>query len=174
MTRLPDAPVQRGRPVRPRGRRIAVGIYGTIVTGGVLASAGDRLPAPELALSVLITLFVYWVAEEYAEVLGEQLPGGRTPTWRYIRSVLAATWPMVSASALPLLALMLAWLAGASSTDAANVGLIGAVAELMIYSWSAGRTAHLRGSQQAAVTCAAAALGLLMITLKDVVLVQLH
>jgi hypothetical protein len=165
---------QPAAPARSAGRRTAVGIYGTIITAAILASAGDELKTPELALSVLITLVVYWVAEEYAEVLGEHLAGGRMPTWRYVRAALAATWPLVSASYSPLLLLVLAWLLGASPRAAANVGLGAAVAELMIYAWLAGRAAELRGRQQLALTAAAAVLGLVMITLKDVVLIRLH
>ena len=64
-----------------------------------------------LVISVLVTLLVYWVAEEYAELLGEQLEAGRLPTWLEVRTALALTWPMVSASYVPLLALVLArWL----------------------------------------------------------------
>ena len=163
-----------GRPARSAGRRRAVGIYGTIVTAGVLASAGDRLKTPELALSVLITLLVYWIAEEYAEILGEHLAGGRLPTLGYAGAALKATWPMVGASSLPLLLLMLAWAAGASSSAAANVALGAAVAELLAYSWAAGRAAHLSRRQQLVISSAAAALGLVMIMLKDFVLVHLH
>jgi len=33
------------------------------------------LPTLALALSVLVTLMVYWLTEEYAEVLGRQAAG---------------------------------------------------------------------------------------------------
>ena len=69
---------------------------------------------------MLITLLVYWVAEEYAELLGEQVTGGHLPTWAYIRAALAHTWPMVSASYLPLLALVLTRVAGASAYSSAT------------------------------------------------------
>jgi hypothetical protein len=117
---------------------------------------------------------VYWLAEEYAELLGEQLEGGRLPTWADIRAALVATWPMVSASSIPLLSLVLARLLGASPPDAANAGLVTAIVLLMIYAWSAGRAAHLRGRQLLVITSVAAALGLLMVILKDVVLIHLH
>ena len=42
-------------------------------------------------VSVVITLLVYRLAKEYAELLGEQVEGGVVPTWRYIRGALAAT-----------------------------------------------------------------------------------
>ena len=70
--------------------------------------------------------------------------------------------------------LILAHLLGASPPAAANVGLVAAVVLPMIYAWSAGRAAHLRGRQLLIITAIAAALGLLMIILKDVVLIHLH
>ena len=86
---------------------------------------------------MVVTLLVYWVAEEYAEILGEQAEGGTLPTWAYIRAALAATWPMVSASYAPLLALLLARLAGASALAAANVGLVAATV-LLVDPWLVG------------------------------------
>jgi Na+-driven multidrug efflux pump len=75
-------------------------------------AAGGHLLTTVLVISVVVTLLVYWLAEEYAEVLGEQAAGGRLPGWAYIRGALVATWPMVSASFVPLMALVLARLAG--------------------------------------------------------------
>jgi hypothetical protein len=106
---------QSGPSARTPSRRHAAGIYGTIITAAVLAAAGDHLPALPLAVSILITLLVYWVAEEYAGLLGEQLEAGQVPAWADIRAGLAGTWPMVTASYIPLLSLVLARLLGASS-----------------------------------------------------------
>jgi hypothetical protein len=41
-------------------------------------------------VSILVTLLVYWLAEEYAELLGEQLEGGQLPTWVDVRTALSA------------------------------------------------------------------------------------
>jgi hypothetical protein len=170
------------RPVEPRqipsattpGRRRAAGIYGAIITAAILAAVGGHLPTPALAVSVVVTLLVYWVAEEYAELLGEQVTGGRLPTRAYVRAALAGTWPMVSASYLPLLALALARVAGASASAAADVGLAAAVVLLTFHGWSAGRASQLRGWRLAGTTAIAAGLGLVMIVLKDLVLIHLH
>jgi hypothetical protein len=107
-------------------------------------------------------------------VLGEQTEGGRLPTWASIRGMLTSTWPMVSASYAPLLALVLARVAGASDLTAANVGLGLAIVLLTIHGWSAGRAARLRGRRLFLSTSVAAALGIVMILLKDVVLIHLH
>src|SRR5690349_10952281 len=87
-----------GPDARARGRRRAAGIYGAIITAAILAAVGSQIPTPALAVSVVVTLLVYWIAEEYAEVLGEQATGGHLPTWASIRAMLATTWPMVTAS----------------------------------------------------------------------------
>jgi len=165
---------RRGAPAGSPGQRRAAGIYGAIITAAILAAAGGKLSTAALVVSVVVTLLVYWLAEEYAELLGEQTEKGVLPTWAYIREALAATWPMVSASYLPLLALVLARLAGASPLTAANVGLVVAIVVMTLHGWWAGRAAQLRGRQLLFVTMAAAGLGLVMILLKDLVLLHLH
>lgn len=173
MSRTTAGGAQAVPSARTPGRQRAAGIYGAIVTAAILAAAQDHLPTRALAVSVLITLLVYWIAEEYAELLGEQVTG-RLPRWAYVKAALASSWPMVSASYLPLLALVLARLAGASAPVAANVGLAAAIVLLTFHGWSAGRAAQLRGWQLAVTTSIAAALGLVMVALKDLVILHLH
>jgi hypothetical protein len=182
LTVMTDTPAPQSRaaahPAADRqahqGRRRAAGIYGAIVTAAILDAAGGRLPTDVLVVSVVVTLLVYWLAEEYAEILGEQAAGGLLPSRSRIREALAASWPMVSASYLPLLALVVARVAGATSLEAANVGLVVAIAVLTVHGWSAARSAQLKGRQLLAATSVALALGLVMILLKDLVLIHLH
>jgi hypothetical protein len=156
------------------GRRRAAGIYGAIITAAILDTAGGHVSTTVLVISVVVTLLVYWIAEEYAEVLGEHTAGGRLPSWASIRGSLVSTWPMVSASYAPLLAVVLATVAGASALTAANVGLVVAIVLLTVHGWLAGRAAQLRGRKLVLVSSVAAGLGLVMILLKDLVLVHLH
>jgi len=175
MTGIPaGGGLQPGPKAKSAGRRRAAGIYGLIITAAIFDAAGDRLRTGALAAAVVVTLLVYWLAEEYAELLGEQVEGGVLPNWAYIRGALAATWPMVSASYAPLLVLVLARLAGASLLTAANIGLVAAIVLLTVYGWRAGRASQLRGRQLLLTTSIAAALGLVMILLKDLVLLHLH
>jgi hypothetical protein len=165
---------QSGAAVENLGRRRAAGIYGAIITAAILDTAGGHVSTTVLVISVVVTLLVYWIAEEYAEVLGEHTAGGRLPGRVYIKGSLVSTWPMVSASYAPLLAVVLATVAGASALTAANVGLVVAIVLLTIYGWLAGRAARLRGWKLAGVTSVATGLGLVMILLKDLVLIHLH
>lgn len=155
-----------------RGRRRASGIYGTVITAAIIDTAGGHIPSTQLIVAVFGTLVVYWAAEQYAELLGEH--AGRLPRWPQVRATLAASWPMVAASYIPLAALAVARLAGASDSDAALAGLIVALLLLVYHGWAAGRAASLRGKSLLAATLMAAGLGLVMILLKEVVLVHLH
>jgi hypothetical protein len=166
--------IRRGPTTKNLGRRRAAGIYGAIVTAAILDTAGGHVSTVALVISVVVTLLVYWIAEEYAEVLGEQVEGGRLPSGASIREALTATWPMVSASYAPLVALVLARVAGASSLTAANVGLVVALILLTVHGWLCARAAQLHGWHLLFATSIATALGLVMILLKDLVLVHLH
>jgi hypothetical protein len=165
---------QFGPAAENQGRRRAAGIYGAIITAAILDTAGGHVSTAALVVSVVVTLLVYWIAEEYAEVLGEQAAAGHLPNRASIQGALMSTWPMVTASYLPLLAVVLAAVAGASELTAANVGLVVAVVLLTVHGWLAGRAAQLQGRKLLVATSVAAGLGLVMILLKDLVLIHLH
>jgi hypothetical protein len=87
-----DGEIQREPATRNLGRRRAAGIYGAIITAAILDTVGGHVSTAALVVSVVVTLLVYWLAEEYAEVLGEQVEGGQLPSRASIREALAA-WP---------------------------------------------------------------------------------
>jgi hypothetical protein len=147
-------------------RRRSAGIYGTIVASAVLAAGGGHLRTVPLAVTVVVTLLVYWAAEGYAEILGEHTHGGRLPTWAQVRASLAAIWPMVTASYIPLLALLVTRVLGADTKTAATVALVVAIALLLVQGWAGGKALHLRGARLLAVTLIAGGFGVTMILLK--------
>ena len=152
--------------------RRAAGIYGTVVTAAVLASAGAYLRSVPLAAAVLFTLLVYWLAEEYAEI-GAAAASGKLPPRHVIRATLAAKWPMVTASYIPVLALLLARALGSTTSRAAYVGLAAAVVMLMIFGRAAARASGMRGGRLLIMTLSAGGLGVLMVLLK-VAITHLH
>jgi hypothetical protein len=151
---------------RSAARRRSAGIYGTIVASAVLAAGGGHLRTVPLAVTVLVTLLVYWAAEGYADVLGEQAHAGRLPTWSHIRASLGDIWPMVSASYLPLVSLLVARALGATVETAATVALVVAIGLLLVHGWAGGRASQLHGLRLLVVTLVAGAFGLMMILLK--------
>jgi positive regulator of sigma E activity len=156
---------QLGPAAENLGRRRASGIYGAIITAAILDTVGGHASTTVLVVSVVGTLLVYWIAEEYAEVLGEHTAAGRLPSRASIQGALASTWPMVSASYAPLLAVVLATVAGASELTAANVGLVVVMVLLTTHGWLAGRAAQLQGWKLLVATSIAAGLGRVMIVL---------
>jgi hypothetical protein len=167
-------PARATPPDSTAGRRRAAGIYGAIITASVMAAAGSSLPTGALALSVLITLVVYWLAEQYAELLGQQAAGGRLPSRDHVVRALSGSWPIVSASFAPLAVLVVVRLAGAPASVAANAGVGAAIVLLTLHGWAASRAAQLRGWRLAATTATATVLGLVMIALKNLVITHLH
>jgi hypothetical protein len=166
-TSADDAPLPSARSIAARRR--SAGIYGTIVVSAVLAAGGGHLRTLPLAVTVFVTLLVYWAAEGYAELLAEQAHAGRLPTWAQLRASLAAIWPMVSASYVPLLSLLVARVLGAATKTAATVALVVAIALLLVHGWVAGRASQLGGLRLLVVTLVAGAFGVVMILLKLVV-----
>lgn len=164
---------QVGRPGMPEPdssrRRVppASGIYGLVVAGSVLAAVGSDLPTWSVALAVFVTLVVYWLAEEYAGLV-EHASRGHLPSWAQTRGALKAKWPIVGASYVPVVTLLLARLLGATPSNAALIALIVVVALLIVYGWRAGHAAGLRGFPLVVMTLLAGGLGLLMIVLKFV------
>jgi hypothetical protein len=157
-----------------RGKRRASAIYGTVITAAVIAAGGNTLSSAALEATVLVTLLVYWVAEQYATLLGEHTHAGRLPSRTDVRGSLATTWPMVTSSFFPLISLIVARLCGASALAAAEVALVVAVALLAYHAYDAGKAAGLGGRRLAAVTAVAALLGVAMIVLKALLQHQHH
>lgn len=169
-------PVQRpgGRASDADRRAVptAAGIYGLIVAASVVAAVGAHMPTVLLALAVFVTVLVYWLAEEYAALI-EHTSAGHLPSWARTRAALKARWPIVSASYIPVVTLLLARLFGATPSNAAYIALIVITGLLTVYGWRAGRSAGLRGVPLVVMTLLAGGLGLLMIFLK-VLLVNIH
>ena len=109
---------------------------------------------------------MYWAAEGYAELLGEHAHAGHLPSWWHVRASLAVIWPMVSASYVPLLALLVARVLGADTRTAATLALVVAIALLLVQGWVGGKAAQLRGMRLLAVTLTAGTFGVVMILLK--------
>jgi hypothetical protein len=164
---------RRGRaPVSPPS--VPAGIYGTVICASILASAEER--ALWVALVVVVTLLVYWLAERYAEVLGlaaspddkgaPNLTSGHKITAEHVRHVLSSGWPMIEASVTPLVVLLGSRLLGASNATAINIALTYTVFLLVFLGWLAATRAGLSGWPRLAATAFTALLGLIVVALK--------
>src|SRR5262249_49144384 len=57
---------QLGPAAENTGRRRAAGIYGAIITAAILDTIGGHASTTVLVISVVVTLLVYWIADDYA------------------------------------------------------------------------------------------------------------
>ncbi|WP_250030228.1 hypothetical protein [Paractinoplanes maris] len=143
----------------------AAGIYGIIVVAAMLTTSHAERAWREV-LAILITLMIYWAAERYARIVAERLHEGHRPAWHTVRQQLAAGWELVTASALPLLVLVLVRLAGARMVTAEFAALAGSTFLLCLAGWQMGAGGRLTTAERLVSAVTAGGFGGLMIVLK--------
>jgi hypothetical protein len=149
----------------PDARHTAEGIYGVIISAAVLASwHGERLF--KLAMSALVTLFIYWVAERYARVIASRIEAGRRPTWAELRMELSDGWQIVTTSFIPLAVLFGAAALGTEKSTAVLAALIASTVLLCLAGWEVGRHGRLTAAERVVAALVAGTFGFAMIVLK--------
>jgi hypothetical protein len=98
--------------------------------------------AREIALALISTNGVFWLAHVWSELLGERLETGMHGGVARVRRLALEEWPMVEAGLLPFLVLVGAW-AGFYS-DAAGVDAALGIAIVQLAGWGllGARRAH--------------------------------
>jgi hypothetical protein len=160
---------------RVTSKSVPAGIYGTIICASILGAANPATPAFKVAVSVLVTLLVYWLAERYAEVLGlVSSPDHGGPyelgthriTAAHVRHVLGSGWAMIQASVTPLVVLLGSRLLGADSETAVSIALGYTVILLALLGWLAATRAGLAGWPRTLAAGFSTFLGLVIMVLK--------
>jgi hypothetical protein len=107
-------------------------IYGTLVTAGTILGASEGAhDVLEVALTVIATVALYWIAHAYAEVVGNA--DVVAPSLRVAARELAVESRMVGACVLPLAILLVADLLGSGFAAATTIGLWSTVGLLFIW-----------------------------------------
>jgi hypothetical protein len=147
-------------------RRRASYLYGLIVTGAVLAAAPTELRLVMVSLLVLGTLVVYWAAETYVHWIAARtvLQRGisRDERWSVVRD----GWPLVAASAVPLLLMWAEAILQVETSLALDVALAVNAGLLFGVGFTMGKTGGLTGARLLLSVGATGLLGLGMIALK--------
>ena len=142
-------------------------VYGIVVVGALLAAEGGFHETHlDTIASALLAVGVYWLAHAYANVLGRRLatPGRLTAgmLWRALKS----EWAIVQGAAIPLVALGIAWAAGASQEAAVTVALWSAVASLVGFELAAAIRSDATPGELALEVSVGLAMGLAIIAIK--------
>ena len=141
-------------------------ITGTVVCAAAIAyTAGHSDSVGDIAVAIVGTVIVYWIAHLHATTIGRALSDRHHPLLA-VRHGLRETWPIVGASVLPLAALLGSTLLGAQLRTAAWIALISTVVLLTAYSYLAGRRGGLDRWGCVAAAAAGAGVGLLVVLLK--------
>jgi hypothetical protein len=151
----------------PDERGIASAIYGLVVCSSTLAAASVSGKLWFVAISVLVTVVVYWMAESYAHTLAHYAVTQQPLNRSDIRQILSQGWPLVSASFIPLATLLLMGALGRSVATAINTSLGVATLLLVWAGWSASRASGMHGWRLVMSCGTSAAFGLSMVALKN-------
>jgi hypothetical protein len=164
-------PAQPG-DVRTRGDPLGLviggegAITGTVVCAAAIAyGAGHLDSTAQLCLAIVGTVVVYWLAHVHAVTLGSSLTHRHHPI-AALRHALVHTLPILGASVVPLVILLLGRVAGAELRTAAWIALIATIALLTFYSYMAGVRGGLDTGGRIASACAGAGIGILVALLK--------
>ena len=162
----PDADISpQARRMLAEETRTANGIYGIIVGSAVLVSVHGST-VPQLAVAVLVTLVIYWLAERYAHVMARRIVHPGALTWSELRGELHHGWELVTASFLPLGVLVGSRALGAEVSTAVVAALLCATVLLAAAGWQVGREAGLSHWARFGSAACAGAFGAAMVLLK--------
>lgn len=155
--------------VRPNGgRRSASALYGLIIACAVLATASPDVRLVLVALLVIGTLAIYWVAETYVHAMAVRQEQHHELTGAQFLAIAKDGLPIITVTFAPLVALLVAGLLGMSTELGEDIALTINIALLLAFGYRMSRDAGVRGARLVASTLIAGLLGLTMVWLKIV------
>ena len=155
-----------GRPVI--GERLAGFVYGTIVVLAVLVAGARAFPddAGRIAVMIVVTSFLLWVAHVYAHALAHSVAHDERVSLAELRLIARREGSIVEAAAPPLAALLLGAFDAVSTNTALwlafGVGLVVLAAQGIVFA----RVERLRWPATLLVVGANVSLGLVLVAAK--------
>lgn len=142
-------------------------VYGALIIGAVLDAESQKLETfGETIAGVVITMVLLWLAHAYAQITGHRLEKGEHLSFGLVANKMAHELPILTGAALPLLAVVISWAAGATLDNALSAGVWTAAATLVAANVVAGVRANLSGADLVFQTSIGAFLGLGILVLK--------
>ena len=139
-------------------------VYGSVLAATVVVSSGYHRSPVSLAVLLVVSGVVFWLAHVYAATVATVHGGWRAPA---VRTGLAEEWP-VAAVAIPpaLAALVCGWLAPNGAIVAVWAALVMALVEQQVWGLISARRAELQGLVLARTFALNIAVGLVIVSLK--------
>ena len=154
------------RSLAPRDGEVGA-IYGLILVGSLMAAESYKKESHlDVLLSVAITLVVYWLAHAYSLALGRRIERSEVLSLHALYDGGRDSASVLQGALVPLLALLLAWGAGAASQTSIDIALWSAVATLVCLELIAGLRAKEGPLELALSCCVGVGIGAAVLALK--------
>jgi hypothetical protein len=152
----------------PAGNAAGV-VYGVITIGALMAAESGRHETYfDTLASALVATLLYWLAHAYADLLGRRLATGESLTARSLGSALVHDWAIVRGAAIPLLALVIAWIVGASQESGVTAALRTAVVTVVVFELLAGIRAKSTPAELLLKAAVGITMGLAILAVKGI------
>ena len=142
-------------------------LYGLIIVSALLAAeSAVRETYGETLLGAVMALLISWWAHAYSEFVFLRAREGERFTRTGLGRMLRRELPIVVGAAPPVLAVLVAWAAGAGLDTAITIALVTAAVTILATEVGAGVQAELSGRELAIQALVGSAFGLLILVLK--------
>lgn len=144
------------------------GVYGQVIVTATIAALAldDTLSAANILVFTVATMFVFWLAHVYAELVAVQVVAGSRLSRGNLLRVMRSEWPIMKSAGLPSLALLLAVLGVYERQAGITIALIVGVVSLAGWGWLIGRRSGLSRFGVIVASALSAGLGLLVVALE--------
>jgi hypothetical protein len=141
-------------------------VYGTITVGALLAAeSAQRETYLETVVAVLLALVVYWLAHSYAEFTARRLQRDEPLTLGALARTMAHELSILAGAAVPLLTVLVWWVAGGPLGNAVTGAIWTAAAMTVVLEVVAAARTDRSGSELVVQAAFGLLLGLLVITI---------
>ena len=146
----------------------ATAIYGSLLVTGMVAVQWRADSVPDtIALTVVVSVVVFWLAHVWSEIVGRRVRGPVTQDEAV--AIARAETPMLSAAVVPALVLALGPLV-VTKDQAIAAALFVCIGELFVWGLIVGRAAHSSPVLTLRVAIVDSLLGLVIVALKVLVI----
>jgi hypothetical protein len=168
MERLYGRAGTRARRRREQGERVGGYIYGTIIVLATVVGGAQAYKdgAGHIAVLVLVTTVVFWLAHVYSHALADSIRKGERLTWRELMEIAGHESSIIEAALIPVVLLGLGSLGVFSVHTAVWLAFVAGLIVLVTEGFAFARAEKLGRVSTLGVVAANLALGLLLVGLK--------
>lgn len=153
------------------GDSFSAGVYGSIIATALVGALHEEHAAPgKIALSLVTSMAVFFLAHTWSEITGERIYLGTRFTWKHAWEIALSEWPLVEAAFGPAVPLLVGAAGAASHGTASWIALGVCVAQCLGWGLAVGARAYERWWQIALSAATTTGLALAVVGLEILVL----